>query len=83
MASLETQILAIPGAGRRTLLAALAQVPELPEGLCLCLLDAGRSDAPEQTITRSSSQNFPLPKSLRTGRAAPALTIGNRGTLVK
>ncbi len=48
MASLETQILSIPGAGRRTLLAALGQTPELPEGLCLCLLDAGRSDAPEQ-----------------------------------
>ena len=42
-------IVSLPGAGRRTLLAALDGDLCLPEGLRLCLLDASRMEAPEQT----------------------------------
>ena len=42
-------VVSLPGAGRRTLLAALGGDLSLPEGLCLCVLDASRMETPEQT----------------------------------
>ena len=39
-------VLSMAGAGRRTLLALLADLPELPEQLRLCVIDASRLDAP-------------------------------------
>lgn len=41
-------VVSLPGAGRRTLLSALDGVLSLPDGLRLCLLDAGRMETPEQ-----------------------------------
>ena len=50
MASLEQLTLAIPGAGRRTLLTALQELAgeDFPETFRLCVLDAERLDAPAQ-----------------------------------
>ena len=50
MASLEQLIVAVPGAGRHTLLAALQPLADgqFPENLRLCVLDAERMDAPAQ-----------------------------------
>ena len=50
MASLEQLTVAIPNAGRRTLLAALSDLSEarFPDRLRVCVLDAERMDAPAQ-----------------------------------
>ena len=46
MASLDQLTVGIPGAGRRTLLAALQGTYELPEDFRLCVLDAERLNEP-------------------------------------
>ena len=48
MASLKELTVAIPGAGRRTLLAALREDYALPEDFRLCVLDAERLNEPRQ-----------------------------------
>ena len=48
MASLKELTVAIPGAGRRTLLAALREDYALPEDFRLCVLDAERLTEPRQ-----------------------------------
>ena len=48
MASLDQLTVGIPGAGRRTLLAALQGTYELPEDFRLCVLDAERLNEPRQ-----------------------------------